>query len=117
MNGQLTMTFTARARTARRLGDEAGNHCADKAEQGDPEFRAKALEFIVAFIRQQGQATGESATLAAVLAGIRPHDQRAFGPVYQTAIKRNLIRVIGYVPRVRGHGSAGGKLYAPGEGA
>lgn len=111
---QLAMTFTHRARVSRGLGDAAGNHCADKAEQTDPEFRAKALEFIVAFIRQQGQATGESATLAAVLAGIRPHDQRAFGPVYRTAIDRNLIRVVGYVPRVRGHGSAGGKLYALG---
>lgn len=113
---QIAISFIDRAQFARKLGTEAGNAAADKAEQQDPEFKVKALEFIVGYIRQQGEATGESATLAAVLAGIKPHDQRAFGPVYQTAIKRGLIRVIGYVPRVRGHGSAGGKLYAAGEG-
>lgn len=111
---QLSIEFATRVRSARKLGSEAGARAADKAEQQDPEFREKALAFIVAYIRQQGEATGESATLAAVLAGIKPQDQRAFGPVYAKAIKQGLIRVIGYVPRVRGHGSAGGKLYAAG---
>lgn len=101
-------------KVARKLGGEAGDRAADKAERHDPAFRARALDFIVNYIRQQGETTGESATLAAVLAGIRPPDQRAFGPVYQEAIRKGLIRVVGYVPRVRGHGSAGGKLYAAG---
>jgi hypothetical protein len=111
---QLAIDFVQRATFSRALGAHAGELCADKAERKDPEFRAKALEFIVAYIRQQGTASGENATLAAVLAGIKPDDQRAFGPVYQTAIRRGLIRVVGYVPRVRGHGSMGGKLYAAG---
>lgn len=113
---QVSIDFATRAAFARKLGTEAGTAAADKAEQEDPTFRERALEFIVGYIRQQGEATGESATLAAVLAGISPKDQRAFGPVYAKAIKRGLIRVVGYVPRVRGHGSAGGKLYAAGEG-
>jgi len=117
MNQQIAIDFASRAAFARKLGAEAGQRAADKAEQEDPEFRAKALDFIVAYIRQQGEARGEDATNAAVLAGIKPRDQRAFGPVYKTAIKRGLIRVVGYVPRVRGHGSAGGKMYAAGQGA
>lgn len=114
---QLHIDFETRVRSARKLGAEAGNAAADKAEQEDLEFRTKALDFIVGYIRKHGEATGESATLAAVLAGIKPKDQRAFGPVYAKALKRGLIRIVGYVPRVRGHGSAGGKLYAIGEGA
>lgn len=110
-------TFAKRVSAARKLGSQAGARSVDKAERADPAFRSRALDFIVKYIRKNGEATGENATLAAVLAGIRPHDERAFGPVYKEAISRGLIRVIGYVPRVRGHGSAGGKLYAAGEGA
>jgi len=111
---QITIDFASRAQFARRLGSEAGDRAAHKAERADPEFRARALQFIVAYIRQQGEARGEDATNAAVLAGIEPPDARAFGPVYQTAIRQGLIRVVGYVPRVRGHGSMGGKLYRAG---
>ena len=113
---QASIDFATRAAFSRKLGTEAGNAAADKAEQDDPTFKERALEFIVGYIKQQGEATGESATLAAVLAGISPKDQRAFGPVYAKAIRQGLIRVIGYVPRVRGHGSMGGKLYAAGDG-
>jgi len=113
---QLALTYQARARTARKLGSDAGERCIVKAAANDPDFRNKALTFIVAYVRQEGEVTGESATLAAVLAGIKPHDQRAFGPVYQEALKRNLLRVVGMAKRVRGHGSAGGKVYAIGSG-
>jgi hypothetical protein len=111
---QLAISFVDRASFARKLGTEAGNAAADKAEQEDPLFKQRALEFIVAYIRQQGEARGEEATLAAVLNGIKPRDQRSFGPVYKKALRLGLIRIVGYVPRVRGHGSAGGKLYAAG---
>jgi len=107
---QSNIDFTS----ARAAGEYAGNLAADRAEKVDPEFRARALDFIVGYIRQQGEATGESATEAAIMAGITAPDARAFGPVYAAAIKRGLIRVVGYVPRLRGHGSAGGKRYAPG---
>lgn len=109
-----TIDFKKRVRTARRLGREAATNAADRADMDDPEFTRKALTFIVDYVQQRGQVPGESATLAAVNAGIRPKDQRAFGSVYATALRRGLIHVVGYVPRVRGHGSAGGKLYAPG---
>lgn len=105
-----------RVRVARKLGDEAGNACLAKAEDKDPAFSQKAYDFITAHIREHGPVSGESATLAAVLAGIAPADHRAFGPVYARALREGAIRVVGDVPRVRGHGSAGGKVYAAGEG-
>lgn len=84
MNNQMSIDFAARVHVARSLGAEAGARAADRAERADPAFRTRALDFIVGYIRQQGEATGESATAAAVL------------------------------PRAKGHGSMGGKLYAPG---
>ena len=111
---QMDISFATRVRTARKLGDEAGKRAADKADAEVQDFKARALKFIVAYVRQQGETTGENATLAAVLSGIRPSEQRAFGPVYQAAIRAGHIHIAGDVRRVRGHGSTGGKLYRPG---
>lgn len=107
--------YEQRVRTARKLGAEAGERCTTKAAANDPMFRVKALEFIVAYVKRHGTASGESATLAAVQAGIRPHDARAFGAVYAQAIRDKQLRVVGECRRVRGHGSRGGSVYAPGE--
>ena len=106
-----------RAATARRLGDEAGQYCLELAAAKDPLFPERAYEFIVNFIRgQRGSVPGESAVLAARQAGIRPHDDRSFGPIFKKALKDEAIQVVGFVPRVRGHGTAGGRLYAAGKG-
>lgn len=99
---------------ARATGREAAERGADNTEQFDADFRKKALAFIVAHIEQHRRVSGESTTLAAVLAGIRPRDDRHFGAVYQKALRDKLIHVVGQVPRLRGHASLGGKLYAPG---
>lgn len=100
--------------SARELGTAAGERCADKAEAASPEFRQRALEFLRAYAAEHQRFTGEDCTLAMREAGIRAHDDRATGPVYARAIREGVIRVVGTVPRVRGHGSAGGKLYAAG---
>jgi len=116
MRNQLSVTPVNRQSIAqaRAVGLEAAERGAYATERFDAEFRAKALDFIVTHIKQQGRVSGESTTLAAVLAGIRPRDDRHFGAVYQKALRQQLIHVVGEVPRVRGHASAGGKLYAPG---
>lgn len=114
---QMSIAFEQRVRTARRLGTEASERGADRAERCAPDFRRHALDFLVAYVRQQGTASGESITHAAVLAGIRPPDLRHFGAVFQQALREDLVRIVGAVPRVHGHGSAGGKVYALGEGA
>lgn len=117
MPEQLAMNFAApshaqRVATARKLGEERGVHCRNKADVVCPDFAERALNFIAEYARKQATFTGEDATNAAKMSGIRPHDDRAFGPVYAKALRENIIRVVGFVPRVKGHGSAGGKLYA-----
>jgi hypothetical protein len=97
---------------ARSVGLKAAECGADNTEQFDAQFREKALAFIVAHISKHGPVSGESTTLAAVLAGIRPRDDRHFGSVYQKALRDKRIYVVGEVARLRGHGSAGGRLYA-----
>lgn len=114
MTAQLSIDFHARATTARRLGSDAGERARCKADDVCPGFSERALNFIAEYARQHSTFTGEDATNAAVMASIKPHDTRAFGPVYAKAIRTGLIRVVGIVPRVKGHGSAGGKLYAKG---
>lgn len=105
-----------RVRTARKLGMEAGQACLDLTEQTDPDFGAKAYDFIVGYVRKHRRVPGETVTLAARQAGIVPRDDRAFGSVFRKALQTGAIRAVGTVPRVRGHGTAGGRVYAPGRG-
>lgn len=113
-------SFSQRAATARRFGEQQMQLSLDAATSTDPSFGKRAYTFIVAYIQEQcalhGSVPGEQVTLAARSAGIAPHDDRAFGAVYAKAIRNGDIRVVGTCPRVRGHGTAGGRLYAPGNG-
>jgi hypothetical protein len=113
---QLAITFVDRTTFARHLGTEAGERCRTKAEEVCPNFGERAYHFIVDYASTAGTATfsGEDLTLIMKGYGIRPHDDRAFGSVYAKAIRNGVIRVVGYVPRVRGNGTAGGRLYAAG---
>lgn len=100
---------------ARALGLAAAAGAQFAAEQVDPLFGARALAFIVKHVREKGAVSGESITMAATKSGIRPKKgDRAFGAIYAKALREGYISVHGYVPRVRGHGTSGGKLYVPG---
>ena len=99
--------------TARKLGAEAGQAALDSAEANDPTFGTRAYAFIVDYIREHGPIPGEAVTLAARCAGIKPaKDDRAFGAIYAKALRNEEIKVVDSTFRVRGHGSAGGKVYA-----
>lgn len=99
-----------------KVGRSVNAVSVDKA--GD-EFRERALDFITRYVAAQSAPVPvETVTLAAKAAGIKPiNDDRAFGPVYARAIRENRIRVAGFCARVRGNGTAGGRLYAPGSAA
>lgn len=76
------------------------------------EFGAKAREFAVQFLQQEGEATGEQITAACVSAGHVPLDTRAFGPsVIQKLLRDNRIQRVGDANRKRGHGARGGSIY------
>lgn len=106
-----------RVSDARAEGDIAAQLCLTLAQKKDPTFSARAYAFIVEFVRTQPEpVSGETVTLACRQAGITPHDDRAFGSIYAKAIRNNAIVVVGFCARARGHGTAGGRLYAAGVG-
>ncbi len=111
--------FITRVRSARKLGEEAAQAAVDRAEQKDPTFSERAYEHIrkTMLAAAPGQRLrGEDIVNAAKVAGIRPPDDRAFGAIFAKAIRERLIEPVGFAPRVKGHGTAGGRVYARGEG-
>lgn len=96
---------------ARAAGARAGKLAADKAERLDDGFRERAAAFVLGYLAQHGISSGELVTDAAKLAGIRPPDDRAFGPVYATLARKGRIVAAGFCARRKGHGTAGGRLW------
>jgi hypothetical protein len=84
----------------------------EAAERSDPDFKGKAQSAILSRLQVLGQATGEQLTDYAKLMGAIPSDDRAFGGVYAGLLKGKRIQVVGYAPRLKGHGSMGAKIYA-----
>lgn len=111
--------FITRVRSARKLGEEAANRAADRADCEVPGFSTRALEHIRTTMLAADPAAklrGEDIVNSAKVAGIRPPDDRAFGSIFAKAIREGLIVPVGFAPRVKGHGTAGGRVYARGEG-
>lgn len=105
MTSQLTLDFATRA------GDRAMRAAARSAEKTRPQFTLRAAEFMLAHLTINGPCAGEDLTLAAKAAGYTPKDDRAFGAAFKVLTLIGA-KVIDYCPRKRGHGSAGGKVYA-----
>lgn len=108
MNHQIDFDFSA----AREAGNVAGQRCIDKAHSTDPTFAERARAAILAHLREVGQASGEELTDVAIASGARPHDQRAFGPVFGGLARNGLIRTVAFCTRAKGHGTAGGRVWA-----
>jgi hypothetical protein len=91
---------------------DAVEACADKAER-TTDFNVDAAgEFILRHLKRRGETPGEILTDLAIAHGHVPHDARAFGQVYRTLARRGLIRCVGYCERTKGHGTAGGRVWA-----
>lgn len=108
------------ARAAREAGEVQMNLSFTAANTADPTFGERAYAFVVDYIRAQsavyGSVPGEQVTLAAQAAGIGAgRDARAFGAIFAKAIRQGDIKVVGACPRVRGHGTGGGRLYGAGD--
>jgi hypothetical protein len=91
--------------------DEAMARVASHAEERAPDFTERAQGFVLRYLQEHGPTSGEVLSLACKAAGIRPHDDRAFGPVYFTLSRRRLIEQVGTTLRARGHGTAGGRVW------
>ena len=83
---------TAMARVRRNAGED---------------FAARARSFALEWMRGKGEVSGEDITDATKAAGIIPHQDRAFGPIYSGLAREGRIVRTGYAPRRRGHGSPG----------
>lgn len=115
----MPIPFITRTRMARKLGEEAANKAAERADQDAPGFSEHALEHIrktMLAAAPDAQLRGEDIVNSAKVAGIRPPDDRAFGSIFSKAIRLGFIVPVGFAPRVKGHGTAGGRVYARGEG-
>lgn len=96
---------------ARAAGAAAGALAADKAERMGDGFRERAAAFVLGYLAQHGASSGELVTDAAKLAGIKPPDDRAFGPIYAVLARRGQIVAVGFCARRKGHGTAGGRVW------
>lgn len=95
----------------RAAGARAGERAADRAERVDDGFRERAAAFVVGYLQQHGVSSGELVTDAAKLAGIRPPDDRAFGPIYANLARKGLIEQVGWCTRRKGHSTGGGRIW------
>lgn len=102
---QLSINF------ARDLGRTAADACTAKAEtQGFDTEGAKA--FVLRYLALRGNTPGEILTDLAIAHGFTVQDQRAYGAVFAGLARRGLIRCVGYCERQKGHGCAGGRIWA-----
>lgn len=106
MQEQLSLAIAA--------GQLGMQRAAEAAERQDPDFRTKAAHAMLAHLRAAPlkQAAGEDLVDAALAAGAIPPDARAFGGIFLSLSRRNVIRCLrSDLPRKRGHGTSGGKLW------
>jgi hypothetical protein len=98
--------------SARSHGDAAGEACSDKAERETEFDREAASAAIVAYLRTAGRpVSGEELTDHCIAIGIRPHDGRAFGPVFGGLVRSGAIVCAGFAMRRKGNGTAGARLW------
>lgn len=105
---QTSLNFDAPRDTGRVMGEL----CQAKAVRVAGFYPEGARQFIVGWLRRHGPTSGEDLVTAATEHGYRAHDGRAFGPVFKMLVKRGLIVCLrSDLPRKRGHGTSGGRLY------
>lgn len=96
----------------RAEGERAGIACLDKAETAVGFDSAGAAQFILNLLASGGPTPGEVLTDTCVSAGFKPHDTRAFGPIYAALVRRKAIKCIGFCERTKGNGTAGGRIWS-----
>jgi len=104
---QLNIDFTA----SREAGSTAADACLNRAERVASFDTEGCKLFLVGWLRRHGPMSGEALTDAAKEHGYRPIEDRAFGSLYATLARRNLIRCVGFCTRQKGHGTAGGRTW------
>lgn len=100
------MSNLAAAYTARDIA------MAEVEQSAGAVFAEQAKAFVIDYLTQHPNgAHGEDITDACKNAGIIPHDDRAFGPVYMRLSRMGLIQKIAHAPRAKGHATSGGNIW------
>lgn len=93
-------------------GDAAIRRAADRAERTMPGFSRRAASYMAAYLTAHGPTSGEDLVDAAIAAGYAAADGRAFGAAFRALISVHRAPVLrSDLPRRRGHGTTGGRLY------
>jgi hypothetical protein len=96
---------------AREVGHGLAALCADKAERTESFDTDGAARAAVGLLARHGPMSGEAITDALKGLGFRPHKDRAFGAVYRMLSLRRKIVCAGWCARLKGHGTAGGRVW------
>jgi len=82
------------------------------ARNAGEEFRARAREFVLSYLANHGDSSGEEITDACKEAGIvPPNSDKAFGAVYGSLARRGRIQKCGTCLRRKGHATSGGNVW------
>ena len=96
---------------SQRLGEHAMQKCQIRAENAEPGFTERAADWIIWYLKARGPTPGEMLTDLCKAHGIKPPDDRAFGPVFKSLLHRGEITQAGWCERRKGHGTGGGRVW------
>lgn len=106
MTAQMTLDWS------RAAGDIAMRRAASHAERAMPGFAARAASYMAAYLTANGPTSGEDLVDAAIAAGFAAADARAFGRAFRLLREQHGAPILrSDLPRRRGHGTSGGRLY------
>lgn len=115
MSEQLSLLERVLVHEAREAGRQAGEAALAKARRVADFDAEGAGKFIAGWLCRHGPTSGEELVARATEHGYRAHDLRAMGPVFARLLRQGRIVVLrSDLPRARGHGTSGGKLYGVG---
>jgi hypothetical protein len=103
--------MTPKIEHARAAGRLMGTLALQRAEDADAAFPELARTFILDHLRVVRKASGEDLVDIAKAKGATPPDDRAFGSIFASMARKNLIRHAGFALRKKGHGTAGGRIW------
>lgn len=97
-------------KTARQLGEAAGQMALERAERADPEWGDTFMTLLRLYARKMEKTgltfTGEEFRLWAYKRGLPlPPDARCVGPLFAKAMRDGVIRHRGFAPTISSNGS------------
>lgn len=97
----------------REAGRVAADACLAAAERREAFDSAKFKQYLVDYVRDHGDTSGEDLVDAAIAAGLVSAKRlRCVGtPMHDLVLQKKLRIIRSDLPRKRGHGTSGGKLY------